>query len=262
MEEAPPSPAPPRQPSSGCLKWLSITFITTAAIGGFVALKTCSTTATGVKSVAAILSSLPAKFSATQITETFRERLTSITPTHGDILEVAVAEREETLTKSDMKTTLFNTLYLGTTTSEIRVPAVYRYHVKLSEEWKLGSRGSTCVVIAPRIRVSDPPAVRTDKMETNSKAGWMRFNSTANLSSLQKNITPMLSQRAGNSTHIDEVREASRKAVGEFVKNWLVSEDQWKQKGFTDIVIVFADEPAAKTLQEAATQKPAIIVLP
>ena len=261
MDEAPPSPPPQRLPP-GCFKWLCITFVATAAIAGVVALKTCSTTVTGLKELAAILASIPEKFQSQKITETFRERLVSITPTHGDILEVATAERDETLTKSDMKTLFFNTVYLGTTTSEVRVPAVYRYHVKLSEEWKLGRRDRTCVVIAPRIRVSDPPSIRTDRMEAKSTAGWMRFNAASSLASLQKNITPLLSQRAGNAEHIDEVREAARKAVAEFVKNWLVSEDQWKQKGFTDIVIVFADEPAARTLRDAETQKPALNLLP
>ncbi len=261
MEETPPSPAPPA-PHSGCFKWLCITIIATVAIAGFVTLKTCSTTVGGLKAAADVLASIPDKFSSTKITDTFREKLKSITPTHGDVLEVAVVERDETLTRSDMKTTLFNIVYLGTTTSEIRVPAVYRYHVKLSEEWKLGSHGSTCVVIAPQIRLSDPPAIRTDKLETNSKAGWMRFNSSSNLASLLKNVTPMLSQRASNPTHIDEVREASRKAVAEFVRNWLISENQWREKGFTDIIIVFPDEAAAKSLQDAQTQKPALNWLP
>jgi len=262
MEEAPPSLPQPSGPPQGCFKWTAITLIASMAITGLVVLKTCSTTVGGLKTAAEIIASIPDKFSTTKITDTFREKLKSITPTHGDILEVAVVEREETLTRSEMKTTLFNILYLGTTTSEIRVPAVYRYHVKLSDEWKLGSKAGTCVVIAPKIRVSDPPAIRTDQMETNTKAGWARFNSAANLKSLQKNITPMLSQRAGNPLHIDEVREASRKAVAEFVRNWLISEDQWKAKGFTDIIVVFPDEEAAKTMQQAEVQKPALNLVP
>ena len=222
-------------------------------------IKSCDKLLQAVKNLAA---AIPLKFQSTEITQTFRERLTSLRPTHGDILEVAVAEREETLTRADMKTTLFNTVYLGTTVSEIRVPVVYRYHVKLSDEWKVGRRDRTCVVIAPRIRASDPPAIRSDKMESKSTAGWMRFNAASNLASLQKNITPLLSQRAGNAAHLDEVREGSRKAIAEFVKNWLVSEDQWKAQGFTDIVIVFEDEPAAKSLESAETQKPALNFVP
>src|ERR1700712_1072463 len=113
MDEALPSPALPKH-RDGCFKWFCITFIASAAIAGLVILRTCSTTVGGLKSVAEILASLPEKFQSSKITETFRERLTSIAPTHGDILEVAVAERDETLTRSDMKTTLFNTVYLGT----------------------------------------------------------------------------------------------------------------------------------------------------
>jgi hypothetical protein len=39
--------------------------------------------------------------------------------------------------------------------------------------------------------------------------------------------------------------------VAEFVKNWLLKEQQWKQDGFAAIVVVFADEPEAKDLAKA-----------
>ena len=261
MDEMPLTPQP-RETRQGCFKWVCITFVATAAIVAFVMLKTCSATVSGLKDIAGILAAIPEKFQAHQITQTFQEQLISITPTHGDVLELATAERQETLTKYDMKTLLFNTVYLGTTVSEIRVPAVYRYHIKLSDEWKLGSEGHTCVVIAPLIRPSLPPAIRTDRMETRSTAGWLRFNAARNLTELEKGITPMLEQRAGSPSRINEVRELSRKAVAEFVKNWLVKEDQWKARGFTDIVVVFADEPSAKNLQEAQKQQPVINLVP
>lgn len=258
-----PHPSQPRETrSGGCGKWLSIAFMVTAAMFCLVVLRTCSAAVTGLKDVATIIAAIPDKFQSHQITQTFRERLVSITPTHGDILELATAERDETLTKYDMKTLFFNTVYLGTTTSEIRVPAVYRYHIKLSDEWKLGSRDHTCVVIAPVIRPSLPPAIRTDKMETKSSAGWLRFNASHNLAELHASITPMLEQRAGNPSHISQVREPARKAVAEFVKNWLVKEEQWKAQGFTDIVVVFADEPSAKSLQEAEKQPPVMNLVP
>ena len=262
MDANPPSPASPGKPPTGCFKWASITVIAVTAILTLAVMRGCGTVADAVKNVTGAIASLPSRFQSTQITQTFKERLTSLRPTHGDILEVAVAEREETVSKADMKSLFFNTVYLGTTVSEVRVPVVFRYHVKLSDEWRVGSRDRTCVVIAPVVRPSDPPAIRTDKMESNTKAGWMRFNAASNLASLQKDLTPLLAQRAGLSTRIDEVREASRKAVAEFVRNWLISEDQWKEKGFTDIVVVFADEPAAKSMERAEVQKPALNFVP
>lgn len=261
MDETPDSTAPEKRPS-GCFKWTALAIVGAVAIISLTGLKACSMAVTGLDKAVDVIASLPEKFQSGQISQTFRERLNSIAPTHGDILEVAVAEREETVTRSDMKNVLFNMVYIGTTTSEIRVPVVFRYHVKLSDDWKVGGRGSTCVVVAPKIRATHPPAIRTEKMETKSTAGWMRFNAAKNLADLQKSLTPAMSERAGNSTHVDEVREASRRAVAEFVKNWLVSENQWRQQGFTDIVIVFADEPAARDLENAATQKPALKLLP
>ena len=70
-----------------------------------------------------------------------------ITPTHGDILELATLEMDETITRYDMKTWVGNLLYLGTTVSEIRVPAVYRYHLRMNEPWKVTRRDHACNVM-------------------------------------------------------------------------------------------------------------------
>lgn len=263
MDEPTPSlPPPPNTAGGGCFKWLCITFMVVSVIAAFTFLRACQNTMTGLKEAAGAIAGLPGKFQSQNITDVFRENVRLITPTHGDILEVATAEREETLTRYDMKTALFNTVYLGTTISEIRVPAVYRYHVKLSDDWKLTSRGNTCVVVAPIIRPSLPPAIRTDKLESKTTAGWARFNAADNLTQLHKEVTPMLSQRASSPSHITEVRDASRKAVAEFVKTWLIKEDQWKEKGFTSIVVVFADEATAKDDAQLGQQPSTLQLVP
>ena len=55
---------------------------------------------------------------------------------------------------------------------------------------------------------------------------------------------PTLERRAGNSTHIDSIREPARLAVTKFVKAWLLTHQQ--QSGIDKIVVLFPDEPAAK----------------
>ena len=77
------------------------------------------------------------------ITDLFQENIRKVTGTQGDILEVATLEADETFTRMDAKTLAWNLVYLGTTISEIRAPAIYRYHLKISDKWTLTTNGRT-----------------------------------------------------------------------------------------------------------------------
>src|SRR5204863_7545034 len=133
----------------------------------------------------------------------------------------------------------------GKTVSEIRVPVTYRYHLRLSDPWQLDVLGQSCIVFAPRIRASLPPAIHTDRMEKNSEAGWGRFNAREQMTDLEKSITPTLSQYASDGKHTALAREQCRKTVAEFVKTWLLKEDHWRTDRFRTIKVIFADETNA-----------------
>lgn len=246
MESPSPASASKRP---GCLLTAALTGLAALLILGIVAWKFLASSFDLAKHGASLLAGLPEKFQSQHITQTFRESLVKVTPTQGDILEVATVESDETITKYDMKTAFNDIVYLGTTVSEIKVPAVYRYHIRLSDDWKLRSHGNVVTVLAPVIRPSLPPAIRTERMEKKSASGWLRFNADENLAALERNLTPTLEQRAGSPGKIKLVREACRKSVAEFVRNWLLREQQWKRDGFTAIVVVFADEPEAKDFE-------------
>lgn len=243
---------PARKP--GCIAWLALTLIAVILIAGILLWKGVDATFGSVRSLFGFLGALPAKFQSQNITHTFREELISVTPTKGDILEVATLEMTETLTSYDMKSAFGDLLYLGTTVSEIKVPTVYRYHIKISDEWKLSVSGNVCTVLAPEIRPSLPPAIRTEGMEKKSEAGWLRFNADKNLEKLEKGLTPTLEMRAGMPRRIDQVREGSRKAVAEFVRQWLIKEQQWSKEAISAIVVRFPDEP------ETQSQLPSVAV--
>jgi hypothetical protein len=162
--------------------------------------------------------------------------------THGNILELATSETHEFFRREDSRQTLWGWLDLGTTVSEIRVPVTFRYHLKLSEQWLLTTRGNVCVVQAPVIRPSLPPAIHTDRLEKSSQSGWARFNKAENLAELEKQLTPLLNARAADPRHLRNVREECRKSVAEFIRNWLVREDHWRKDRFTAVVVVFQDE--------------------
>ena len=191
-------------------------------------------------------------FQKQSITEAFRENVKRIASSHGDVLELATLDTEETVTKYDTKT-LFDAIYLGTTVAEIRAMVVYRYHLKLSDEWNLKVENGRCVVVAPAIRPSLPPAIRTETMEKKSEAGWLRFNASENLAQLEKEMTSILERRASVPGKIKHVREASRLSVAKFVQHWVLKERK-EQGEIREIVVIFSDEPAAANPAEALKQ--------
>ncbi len=233
----------------------ALTGLAALLIAGVIAWKFFDASLGFAKQGWSFFSGLPEKFQTHRITETFLESITRIDSTDGDVLELATMETMETITKFDMKMALNDLLYLGTTESEIRTPVVYRFHLKLSDDWRLTTNGNVLRVVAPVIRPSLPPAIRTEGMEKHSESGWLRFNAAENLAALEKNLTPTLEKRAGSPAKIKQVREICRKSVAEFVRKWLLREEQWREGGITTIVVVFADEPEAGAPEkvEAAT---------
>lgn len=192
-------------------------------------------------------------FQKRSISESFRENVKRIASTQGDVLELATLDTEETVTKYDTKTLFNDAIYLGTTVAEIRAMVVYRYHLKLSDEWNLKVENGRCMVVAPAIRPSLPPAIRTDTIEKKSEAGWLRFNASENLAQLEKEMTSILERRAGVPGKLKHVREASRLSVAKFVQHWVLKEHK-EQGEIREIVVIFSDEPAAANAEEAMKQ--------
>lgn len=241
--EATPSAAPARESKSrgGAGRWFVAALLAIAIVVGLT-LVGMFKTASPIVSLIRSLPEIAARFKTGTITTTFKESIPEVSSTQGDVLELATSRSDETFRREDSKSILWNTVSLGTTVSEIRVPVTFRYHVRLSDSWRLAARGNVCVVLAPRIRPSQPPAIHTEFMEKMTENGWARFNKDDNLATLEKSITPTLETRAFEPSHIRFAREACRESVAEFVKKWLVKEDRWRTDRFSAIVVVFPDE--------------------
>ncbi|MCX6927973.1 MAG: hypothetical protein NT154_32905 [Verrucomicrobia bacterium] len=181
------------------------------------------------------------------ITHTFRESIPQITSTQGDILELAVYRCDETFKRTDEKWAGWGWVYLGTTVAEIRVPVSFRYHLRLSDSWRLAARNQVCTVLAPPIHPTLPPAIHTAEMERRAESGWARFDKQEQLDELERGMTPTLEQRARDPAHLQLVREACRQSVAGFVQKWLMREGQWRSDRFTSIVVLFPDEVTASS---------------
>lgn len=181
-------------------------------------------------------------FKTGRITNTFVAAIPRLQP-GGPLLELASFEATETFTRKDERAILFDLIPLGTNVTEIRVPVTYRYHLQLSDDWHLDVRGPLCLVRAPRVRPSLPPAIHTDRLERRSERGWLRGGVEQQMEELERSITPTLSARAVDPTHFALVREPCRRRVAEFVRAWLLHEDQWRDDRFTAVTVAFEDEP-------------------
>lgn len=182
------------------------------------------------------------RFLTGTITTTFIEAIPEVRGTGLGNLELATVELTEILTTTDERTVLWDSVSLGETLSEIRVPVTYRYHLRLADAWQLEVSGGTCLVLAPEIRPSLPPAIDTRRMTKRSDNGWLRFNADDQLAELERSLTPTLSAYAGDPRHIDLIRDEARATVAAFVQSWLLREDQWREDRFRAIVVRFPDE--------------------
>jgi hypothetical protein len=182
------------------------------------------------------------RFTTGTITTTFTAAIPRLVPDGGTKLELAAFEATETFTRSDDRRILFDMVPLGTTVTEIRVPVTYRYHLRLEEPWRLDVSDHMCVVHAPRIHPTLPPAIHTDGLTKHVSGSWLRFDEDEQMAELERSLTELLSRRAADPDSIDLVRETCRRRVAEFVRNWLLLEDHWRQDRFRSVTVVFADE--------------------
>ena len=125
------------------------------------------------------------------------------------------------------------------------MPATFRYHLRLSDPWKLEVHGQQCVMIVPRSRASLPVAIHTDGIQKRSDQGWARWNADEQMIALERTLTPRLNDYAQQENHITQVREKARSTVANFVKEWLLEEDHWRTNRFQSIRVIFADEAEA-----------------
>jgi hypothetical protein len=184
-----------------------------------------------------------AGFFRTETTLKTEEILLEMGRTHGDILEVASPMKTmETFSKADARFAAWGWVYLGTATSEIKVPATYRFHIKLSEMKQARLDDSVLIVTAPVIHPSLPVAFDTSKVEKKTDGTWLRFDAAQQLADLEKSVTPALAARAQG--HVNTVRENARRDIEEFVQKWIVEAHPEYREHIKAVKVIFPGEDA------------------
>lgn len=195
-----------------------------------------------LNTVETIVAGLQSPFLESNIQETFQSTAFAASGNEGGILEVATATTTETFNRKSELSLFNHNLPLGTTVSEIQLPATYRYHIDLNAPWQLSARQNKCVVIAPELKASLPVAFDTGKMKTKTASGWARWDKHENLKALEHNLTDKLSTKAMLPENIDRIRDEARLSIAKFIQNWLLNHEHWSNDRFTEIIVLFPDE--------------------
>jgi hypothetical protein len=252
LETGPPDASPAWHDTIRALRWPAavvvlglVAYLAVVQIGRSIRAGGEAATA-AVREIGQDAVDIASAFRSGTITTTFEAAIPSFAPDSGARLELAAFEAVETLRSSDELRIAWDLIPLGTTTTEIRVPVTYRYHLRLDEPWRLEVDGQSCLVHAPQIRPTLPPGIDTAGMERRSERGWLRFNEDEQMEDLERGITAALSLRAADGAHLDMVRERCRREVAQFVRSWLLTEDHWRSDRFRSVTVVFADEAEAE----------------
>ncbi len=161
--------------------------------------------------------------------------------TKGGLLAVSTIKAPESFHATADHTILG--VPVGQTTSQIRVQAVYAYHVELAPEWKVTLRDRTLIVIAPRVKPTLPVAIDTARLERFASGTWSAFTGPGELDWLQRSISQSLAAKAALPSYIQFQREAARATVTEFVGKWMLGQERFKTSGDYKVRVFFADEP-------------------
>lgn len=182
-------------------------------------------------------------FQPEEVIKTFHEwRELTVASGTGSHLEIATAEASERFTRTTNFEVFGKKLPMSTSVSEITVPATYRFHIDLNDEWNLTSDGKRLVVRAPRVRPTLPVAFDTGRVEKKTSSGWVRWDAGDDLADLEKGITGELAIRAADPDTIAKIEDEGRIAVARFVRTWLLTREAWGDGRFEEIVVIFEGE--------------------
>jgi hypothetical protein len=232
----PPVPGSSPRMSTGCLRALVIVALALIAAGTVIVLYFG-------ESAKQMLGKVSGGFMTSQVTLKTDEILLELGRTHGDVLEVASPLKTmETFSRGDVRFAAWGWVYLGTTISEIKVPATYRFYIKLSEIKQSRLDESVLIITAPAIHPALPVAFDTEAMEKKSDGTWLRFDAEQQLAELEKSVTPALAARAQG--HVKTVRENARRDIEEFVQKWIVESEPDYRGKIKAVKVIFSGEDA------------------
>ena len=246
---------PPQKTSKVSVMILCLLMVALCFTAGFMLLKYA---ADKVETWATKVGSIPGLFRERDpLNAVFTASLPELSRTVGGKLEIASFKMTEVFERTDYET--FG-IPLGETRSSIKVPVTYTYHVELHDPWTLDVTNGICYVTAPPIK-HNVPAIHTDGMVKKVESDWRTIfkpghDEQKRLNEFEKTLTPRMWVNAGSPKYIKIVREDCRKTVGEFVRDWILKDERYKDYDIETLKIVFPDEAG----KEEARSLPTLIL--
>ena len=163
-------------------------------------------------------------------------------PTNGGELLFGKIERTQTFNTRHVLTVAGIPLSACKANSSITIPATTSYKVKLERQWKVLLRDNELVVIAPKVTPLLPVGFDTSGIKKTA-AGCPLLSSQNTLDALERKISNELKKHAESAQNIQIARESGRKAVEQFVRNWLMKQRQYEHAAAYPIKVFFEGEP-------------------
>lgn len=190
---------------------------------------------------------LPRVFAVRRDIQTrFLESLIEAKGNRGDVLEVATISTAEVFSETDKFdfTVLGFPIPAGTTKVTLSIPVTFRFHVLLSDSWRIATTEETVTVDAPEVRPSLPPAPDLSAMDITTEQGPLRFNRKEVEERVRARVTGELNLRAHRLARSQVARDVARSSVERHLKEyvrWLP--DECRDKTF---VVRFRGETGGK----------------
>lgn len=163
-------------------------------------------------------------------------------PTNGGELLLGKIDRTQTFSTRHVLTVAGIPLSACNSTSSITIPSSTSYKVKLEKQWKVLLRDDELVVIAPQVTPLLPVAFDTSGIRKNAD-GCVLLSSQKTLDALEREISNELKRHAESAQYGQLARDAGRKVVAQFVRNWLVKQRQYEHAAAFPIKVFFEGEP-------------------
>lgn len=166
-----------------------------------------------------------------------------VMPTPGGRLEISTVTVHERFTQENVKKLLGVELHvLGKTVTHLQLKTVYRYHIEMAKQWPVERRGERWIVRAGEVRPTLPVGFDTRELEHFTKEGWARFDRQENLVELLRGMSGELEKRAQSPQYTQLAKEAGRKTVAGFVREWLLQSKNVRDADKAKVVVLFPGE--------------------
>jgi hypothetical protein len=214
------------------LKWflrpvLGVALLAVIAAGGFFAYRQFSAKAPPIESQTPV-GDVPAVFR-----------------TNGGMLEVGKLVYAKQFKSKQSGSLLWLDVPACPTVATVSVKAHFTYRVRLAREWKakISNGDKRVLVVAPPLELATPVAFDTATEDGSDSGGCLVLKNNQLLPDLRKQLSAKLAQAGNQDDHKRQVLEAARKTVGEFIRKWYLSHDEYAYAKDYEVVVRFKGEP-------------------